>query len=160
MLILCLLAVTVAGCEASDSNPEPVEIVTTFEGGTARIETATDTFVLQVQIAQTDEQRRVGLMRRETLAPDSGMIFIFPREQSPQDVFWMYQTLIPLSIAFLDADGRIGSIRDMEPCPSPYPQYCPYYEATVSFLSALEVNRGYFTERGITVGDRVVLERD
>ncbi len=87
------------------------------------------------------------------------MIFIFQQEQPPDGVFWMYNTLIPLSIAFMDKDGTIGNIRQMEPCPSQYPQYCPNYEARVPYWSALEVNLGYFEEHGIGIGDRVVLER-
>jgi uncharacterized protein len=160
MLILCLLAMTFAGCDRAEPISETVEFTTAFDYGTVTIESALDTFVVFVEIAESDEQRRLGLMRRSSLATDSGMVFLFPREQAADDVFWMYQTQIPLSIAFVDGDGRIGSIVDMEPCPSPYPQYCPYYPAGVPFLWALEVNRGYFAQRGIGVGDRIVLERD
>lgn len=160
MLILCLLTLTIAGCDRDEPVSELPELTTALETGTARITTATDTFVVRVEIAETDPQRQLGLMRRDSLAPDSGMIFLFDREQPAEGVFWMYQTYIPLSIAFIGADGRIGSIRDMEPCPSPYPQYCPNYAAGVPYRSALEVNRGYFAERGIGVGDQVILERD
>lgn len=160
-LIVAFMTIALAGCGGDEPLPEPIEITPmTFEGGTARIETETDTFLVHVEIAESDEQRRTGLMRRESLAADSGMIFLFPREQSADDVFWMFQTLVPLSIAFIDEDGRIGSIRNMEPCPSPYPQYCPYYAAGVRFTSALEVNRGYFARQGIGVGDRVVFTRE
>jgi uncharacterized membrane protein (UPF0127 family) len=160
-LIVSLFAVLFAACGEDAPPPEPIDFPPmSFETGIARIETESDTFVVNVQIAESDDQRRVGLMRRESLAADSGMIFVFPREQPADGVFWMFQTLVPLSIAFLDADGRIGSIRDMEPCPSPYPQYCPNYEARVPFTAALEVNRGYFDRQGIGVGDRVVLVRE
>ncbi len=160
-LIVALIAIALAGCGGDEPLPEPFEITPmTFEGGTASIETEADTFLVHVQVAESDEQRRVGLMRRESLAADSGMIFLFPSEQPADGVFWMFQTLIPLSIAFIDDDGRIGSIRDMEPCPSPYPQYCPNYAAGVPFTSALEVNRGYFARQGIGVGDRVVITRE
>jgi uncharacterized membrane protein (UPF0127 family) len=159
MLILCLLLATTAGCDRGEPIPEPIDLATHFETGRARIETATDTFYLQVEIAEDEQQRRTGLMRRTSLGPDEGMIFLFQTVQPPEAVFWMFNTLIPLSIAFIDTDGRIGSIVDMEPCPSPYPQYCPNYPAGVSFISALEVNQGWFREHGVTVGDRVTLER-
>ena len=63
----------------------------------------------------------------------------------------MFNTLIPLDIAFIGEDGTIGNIVPMEPCTSPYPQWCPGYTAGVPFRTALEVNRGYFAERGIGV---------
>jgi len=160
MLILSLLFAAFAACESADPPPEPLEVpLVAFETGIVRIETASDTVLISVEIAEADAQRRTGLMRRTSLAADSGMIFLFPSEQPAEAVFWMYNTLVPLSIAFISADGRIGSFRDMEPCPSPYPQYCPNYPSGVPFTSALEVNRGFFLERGIRVGDRVVLER-
>lgn len=159
MIILCLLLAAAAGCDRGDPIPELVEIATTFDTGTVRIETATDTILLDVEIAEDEQQRRAGLMRRTSLAPDSGMIFLFQSVQPPDGVFWMFNTLIPLSIAFIDTEGVIGNIVDMEPCPSPYPQYCPNYPAGVSFIWALEVNRGWFAERDVGIGDRVVLER-
>ena len=159
MLLIAMLASLAIGCDSRESVADDFEFAVQFTGGTVRIETAADTFTLGVEIAETESQRRMGLMRRTSLAPDSGMIFLFQQEQAPENVFWMYNTLIPLSIAYMDAEGTIGSIRDMEPCASPYPQYCPNYEARVPYWSALEVNRGYFEQHGIGIGDRVVLER-
>lgn len=148
-----------AACDRSDPIGDISELPIEFGAGTVLLETASDTFTIQVEVADTDRQRRRGLMQRQTLAPDAGMIFIFETEQPADGGFWMYNTLIPLSIAFIDAEGRIGSIVDMEPCPSPYPQWCPTYPAGAPYLSALEVNRGYFTQHGIRVGDRVNLLR-
>jgi uncharacterized protein len=159
-LILSITSIGVVGCDRAESPPHLPEVTVTFDEAIARIETDTDTLTLRVEVAETDQQRRVGLMRREHLDADAGMIFLFQEQQPPDGAFYMFNTLIPLSIAFLDADGRIGSIRQMEPCPSPYPQWCPNYEARVPFVAALEVNAGYFAERGITVGDRVVLQRE
>jgi uncharacterized protein len=159
MLLLALLAAIAMGCDRQPAVGDELAFDVQFSVGTVLIETATDTFTLDVEIAESEPQRRRGLMHRATLAADSGMIFLFQQEQSPENVFWMYNTLIPLSIAYLDRDGVIRAIRDMEPCPSPYPQYCPNYEARVPYWSALEVNRGYFEERGIGIGDRVVLTR-
>ena len=87
-------------------------------------------------------------MWRRTLARDSGMLFVFPREIKAQ--FWMKNTLIPLSIAFYGADGRIRRILDMEPCTE---DPCPLYDPQVRFKGALEVNRGAFRRWGVRRGD-------
>lgn len=149
----------IVGCDRPPAQDDSLSFAVQYGAGAVRIETETDTFRLGVEVAETESQRRNGLMHRTSLAADSGMIFIFQQEQPPDGVFWMYNTLIPLSIAFMDKDGTIGNIRQMEPCPSQYPQYCPNYEARVPYWSALEVNLGYFEEHGIGIGDRVVLER-
>jgi uncharacterized membrane protein (UPF0127 family) len=73
-----------------------------------------------------------------------------------QQPFWMKDTLIPLSVAFWDQDGRIRAILDMEPCPA---EPCPLYDPGVSWIGAVEVNQGFFEERGVEIGDRVRLER-
>jgi len=102
---------------------------------------------LDVEIAQSATERRRGLMHRHTLPDDRGMLFVFDREEKPS--FWMQNTALPLSIAFIAADGTIRQIEDME----------PYSLATVqskrTVLYALEVNRGWFRERGISEGDMV-----
>lgn len=155
--LLLLAMVVLAACEREEPMAEPVDLSVEFGHGTALLITDEDTLHLDVEVAESEAQRRLGLMQRISLAPDSGMIFLFPEPQPAEGVFWMYNTLIPLSIAFLDEEGRIGSIRHMEPCTSPFPQYCPNYAAGVPFTSALEVNRGYFEEHGVEIGDRVVL---
>jgi uncharacterized membrane protein (UPF0127 family) len=104
---------------------------------------------VQVEIADTPDERLTGLMGRPTLAADTGMLFIFDQEQILS--FWMKNTLIPLSVAYIDAEGRIVDIQDMQPLdetahPSAEPaQY------------ALEVNQGFFAEQGVVVGDMVEL---
>jgi uncharacterized membrane protein (UPF0127 family) len=104
---------------------------------------------VQVEIADTSDERLTGLMGRQTLAADTGMLFIFDQEQMLS--FWMKDTLIPLSIAYIDAEGRIVDIQDMQPLdetshPSAEPaQY------------ALEANQGFFEEQGVMVGDMVEL---
>lgn len=158
-LLLLACSSSLAGCQEDEPIPGSVDLTVEFDTGTVVIESAADTFTLGVEIAQSSAQRSRGLMLRNSLHPDSGMIFLFEEEQPPEGVFWMYNTRIPLSIAFIGADGRIGSIVDMEPCTSPYPQWCRNYEAGVPFTSALEVNAGYFREKGIGVGDLVTLVR-
>jgi uncharacterized membrane protein (UPF0127 family) len=107
-----------------------------------------------VEIADSDEERRVGLMNRESLSEDAGMIFLFPRDT--RGGFWMKDTLVPLSIAFVDRGGEILRILDMEPCRA---DPCRVYDPGVAFRSALEVNRGAFERWGVEEGDRLTLER-
>ena len=104
---------------------------------------------VQVEIADTDAERQTGLSGRTTLAEDAGMLFVFDQEQPLS--FWMKDTLIPLSIAYISADGRIVDIQDMQPLDeTPHPSAEPAQYA-------LEVNQGFFTERGVAVGDTVEL---
>lgn len=110
---------------------------------------------LEVEVAETVSQRQRGLMGRESLPEANGMLFRFESEQAANNAFWMYRTLIPLDIAFIDSDGRIVAINTMQPCESSSPSDCPSYPAGAAYHSALEVNGGYFAERGINVGDCV-----
>lgn len=112
---------------------------------------------LSVEVAKTQAQRQKGLMGREALPADHGMLFTYEREQSANNAFWMYRTLMPLDIAFIDSDGRIVAINTMPPCEFSSPSDCPSYPAGAAYHSALEVNGGYFAERGIQVGDCVSL---
>ncbi len=109
--------------------------------------------VVRVEVADDDEERQVGLMNRESLPADAGMIFLF--DGATSGGFWMKNTLIPLSIAFADEDGTIVAILDMEPCEA---DPCEVYDPGVSYASALEVNQGAFSDWGVAVGDRLTLE--
>ena len=104
---------------------------------------------VQVEVADTPEERQQGLMGRTALAEDAGMLFVFDTEQPLS--FWMKDTLIPLSIAFIDAEGRIVDIQDMQPLDE-----TPHLSAEPARY-ALEVNQGFFVERGVMVGDTVEL---
>jgi len=102
---------------------------------------------LTAEIARAPEQRAVGLMNRFSLRPDHGMLFVFERAE-PQ-AFWMKNTFIPLSIAFIAADGRIVNIEDMQPqTEDPH-----WSKGPVPY--ALEMRRGWFAERGIGPGAMV-----
>ncbi|KXS36798.1 DUF192 domain-containing protein [Modicisalibacter tunisiensis] len=111
---------------------------------------------IQAEIARRPADRARGLMERERLPAGAGMLFLFPREQSATGAFWMFNTRIPLSIAFIDTQGVIRAIRRMVPCASERPADCPRYPAGVPFRMALEVNAGFFARHGITVGDRLL----
>lgn len=102
---------------------------------------------LTAEVAATPEQRATGLMHRFSLRPDSGMLFVFERAE-PQG-FWMRNTFIPLSIAFIAGDGRIVNIEDM------VPQTESSHWSRAPALYALEMRKGWFAERGIRAGDAV-----
>ncbi|MBZ0272479.1 DUF192 domain-containing protein [bacterium] len=101
---------------------------------------------LTVEIAATPDARRIGLMNRDTLPPDRGMLFVFPKARPVR--FWMKNTRIPLSAAFCDATGRVLMIADMTPLSLSH--WGPEKDA-VTYV--LEVNRGYFREAGVGEGD-------
>src|SRR5690606_20476599 len=107
--------------------------------------------------ADRPDQRAFGLMDRDELGTDAGMIFIYEQVQSGDTGFWMYRTRIPLDIAYFDGSGRIVAIHQMMPCTSLDPQRCVGYAAGVPFFGAVEANRGWFTRNGIGVGDRIVM---
>lgn len=118
---------------------------------------AKTTHQLQVEIADDPSERARGLMERDYLPADAGMLFVYPREQSPRASFWMYRTRIALDIAFLGEDGEIRAIYTMPPCASEDAAECPSYPAGVPYRVALEVNAGYFAEHDIEVGDCITL---
>ena len=125
-----------------------------FDRGTVRITGARKPVVLRVEVARTPEDQARGLMGRRSLAPNAGMLFVFGREIKAG--FWMKNTLIPLSIAFYGADGKIRRILDMEPCRE---DPCPVYDPKVRFKGALEVNRGAFRRWGVKRGHVIRLVR-
>jgi uncharacterized membrane protein (UPF0127 family) len=113
-----------------------------------------DETAVSIDIADTEPVRERGLMFRERLAPNEGMIFVFP--QSGYYPFWMKNTLIPLDMLWLDGSGRIVSIaRSVPPCKAdPCPSYPP--DANASYV--IEVVSGFSREHGLKVGDVVKLE--
>jgi uncharacterized membrane protein (UPF0127 family) len=102
---------------------------------------------LAVEVAATPQTREYGLMDRFSLLPDHGMLFVF---ESPQPLaFWMKNTYIPLSIAFVDQEGRILNIEDMRP-----QDESPHWSKGPA-LYAIEMRKGWFAAKGIAPGDRV-----
>jgi len=102
---------------------------------------------LVAEVAATDETRSTGLMNRFSLRPDHGMLFVFA---APQPLaFWMHNTYVPLSIAFVGADGRILNIEDMAP------RTDDTHPSRGLALYAVEMKKGWFADRGINAGDRV-----
>lgn len=102
---------------------------------------------LEVEIADNTETRRTGLMNRKSMAEDNGMLFIFDRDQKLS--FWMKNTYIPLSIAYISSDGKIMEIYDMKP------ESLRPVESVNFVRYALEVNQGWFERNGIKPGEKV-----
>ena len=100
---------------------------------------------LDVEIADTPFKRSLGLMNREALDKDSGMLFVFPDQKSRS--FWMKDTHIPLSIAYIGEDGVIINIENMEPLST------NSVKSSAPCRYALEVNKGWFENNGIKPGD-------
>ena len=100
-----------------------------------------------VEVVATPDQRTTGLMNRFSLQPDHGMLFVFDRPQPL--AFWMKNTYIPLSIAFIDAAGTILNIEDMRP------QDESTHLSRGNALYAIEMKQGWFATRGIQAGAKV-----
>ena len=105
---------------------------------------------LLVKVADTQQKRDKGLMFVTYLPENEGMLFMFPGKR--YGGFWMKNTWIPLSIAFLDSDGKILKILDMQPCTE---ATCPTYDPGISYKYALEVNLGWFKRNKMKEGDYV-----
>jgi uncharacterized membrane protein (UPF0127 family) len=125
-----------------------------FARGTVTIATGARKVTVKVEIAETDAQRARGLMFRHSLAPNAGMLFLFPRPL--RGAFWMKDTHIPLSIAFADRRGKILKILHMAPC---HAEPCPLYDPQIAYRRALEVNQGAFRRWRVRVGSRMTLRR-
>lgn len=100
-----------------------------------------------VEVADTEEKRQRGLMHRESLPEDHGMLFVYEAERRLS--FWMRDTPIPLDIAFIDRAGRIVDIQQMEPLSD------DTHTSRAPALYALEMRHGWFEDHGVEVGDRV-----
>lgn len=130
---------------------------TTASGPTAELRNVTidasggEEVKLQVEIADSPAEQEEGLMNREKLGENRGMLFVFSDEQVRS--FWMKNTLIPLSIAYMDSEGRIIDLQEMKALDDEPPHYVSAKPARY----ALEANKGFFEEHGVKVGDRAEL---
>lgn len=132
-----LLAITLAAQAQGEANPPlPVQRITA------------GMHVIQAEVAATPGERMLGLMNRDALPQNGGMLFVF--EEAGVHCFWMRNTRIPLSIAFIDDDGAIVNIADMEPFDEAN-NHCPARPVRY----ALEMTQGWFAKRGIRDGARL-----
>ena len=102
---------------------------------------------VRAEIASTEQERLRGLMFRDKLAENSGMLFMYPRAET--SAMWMKNTRIALSVAFIDPKGRILNIAEMEPHSE------KAHASSGAAAYALEMNRGWFRKQGIKAGDLV-----
>jgi uncharacterized membrane protein (UPF0127 family) len=102
---------------------------------------------LKVEVAASDPEREKGLMYRKQMGRNDGMLFVF--DEPAYHAMWMKNTLIPLSVAFIDRDGVILNILDMEP------QTLDSHQAAGPAVYAIETNKGWYAEHQVKAGDRV-----
>ncbi len=130
--ILMLLIIS-AGCSAEQELP------------TAEIQVGRDTY--SVEIARSEEEHQQGLMHRDSLGEYAGMLFVFERDRHLS--FWMKNTYIPLSIAYISKAGMVKSIHDMQP------ESLRPVESEVAVRFALELPQGAFARSGVQPGDKI-----
>lgn len=136
-----LVIAAIAGCggDGSTGTSGAIEPQVIFHGSGG-----VDT-ILMVEVARTPQEKATGLMNRRQLDPDRGMIFVWDR--AVQNGFWMKDTYIPLSIAFIAANGTIIDIDEMQPLT--VQQHTP----SGPYVYAVEANQGWFTSHGVKKGD-------
>jgi uncharacterized protein len=148
--VACLLMVLASGAcqapfEASGNDLPRASIEISREGRLLA--------TFNVELALTLPDQAKGLMNRKTLPKDQGMAFLFSTPVRQQ--FHMFNTLIPLDIAFWDEDNEIIDLMTMTPCRA---QPCPSYFPASEFIGALEVNAGILESKGIRPGDTFALK--
>ena len=135
---------TTTGTEETTSEPSGLRILVIDASAGKKVE-------VRVEIADDLFEQTRGLMYRTELGEDRGMLFAYPDERKL--TFWMKNTFIPLSIAYIDSKGRIVDILDMKP----FDDKPPHYVSSEPVQYALEVNKGFFEKQGVKIGDRVDL---
>ena len=129
-----LIALFAAATASAQDGPQKLPAITLNAG----------MHLIQAEVAQTPQQRATGLMFRQTMGPNEGMLFAF--EDAGQQCFWMKNTLLPLSVAFVADDGSIVNIENMKP------QTLDSHCSTRPVRFVLEMNEGWFAKRGIKAG--------
>jgi uncharacterized protein len=145
-------AALLAGCaDAAPSEVPPLHPrIDELPQTIVEVDTGDDVVEVAALVAASPEQRQRGLQEVEDLPGGAGMLFLFDRDRTTG--FWMKDTVIPLEIAFVAADGRIVEILSMEPCEE---EPCEIYAPGESYRAALEVSDGWLTEQGVRPGDGV-----
>lgn len=134
---LLALVITTSPAIAQQAQPQRLETITLNAG----------MHNIRAEVALSPEQRAIGLMYRREMAAHEGMLFVF--EQPAPQCFWMKNTLLPLSIAFLADDGTVVNIADMKP------QTLDSHCSDKPVRYALEMNQGWFAKRGIQAGAKL-----
>ncbi len=135
--LLCAAALLASNSALAQDKPQSLPAITLGAG----------MHQIRAEVAQSPEQRATGLMNRPSMGANDGMLFVF-EEASPQ-CFWMKNTLLPLSIAFIADDGTVVNIADMKP------QALESHCSAKPVRYALEMNQGWFAKRGIKAGSKL-----
>ena len=135
---------TPAAQKDTTSGPSGLRTLTIHTSGGDEVE-------VRVEIADNFFEQTRGLMYRKELGEDRGMLFVYPQERELS--YWMKNTRIPLSIAYIDSERRIVDILDMKPLDDEP----PHYVSSEPVQYALEINQGFFEKRGVEEGNRVEL---
>jgi len=153
-LLLVILCVSLSACGGQEQSGEPASTSIPFDKeGVLSVVQNRDTLVtIDIEIAETDSARQRGLMQRSSLPEKSGMLFLFPREQSRS--FWMANTPLALDIIFASADSQIVSIAKYT---TPYSSESVRSNAPAQFV--LEMPAGFADSYGILEGDRLTWRR-
>lgn len=156
-LIAWILA-SAAGLVGGNDDPTVAAPGTTAASGEVagtadyRLEPADgDPVMVRLEVAADPASRARGLMEREQVPQGTGMVFLYPADVA--EAFWMKNTLVPLSIAFVAADGRVVSVAEMTPCKA---DPCPSYAPAGPYRYAVELAAGSFPAAGVGPGARVV----
>lgn len=148
--VAAVIAALLIGC----SNPTPTTTVAP-EPSTLPTITFPDGYVIRVEVAANDELRAQGLMYRDRMAEDHGMIFLFAR--SGVYPFWMKNTLIPLDMLWIDEQHRVVHAKyGVPPCQA---DPCPSYDPEVPARYVLEVNGGIARKHGVVAGNTLKFDR-
>ena len=137
MLAATVLATLLGVTAQAQSGPQKLESIQLNAG----------MHLIRAELARTPEERSIGLMFRQTMATNDGMLFAF--EVPSQQCFWMKNTLLPLSAAFIADDGSIVNIEDMKP------QVLDSHCSAKPVRFVLEMNQGWFAKRGLKAGSKL-----
>lgn len=148
LLLLLPLAVWCGGDIQREPSPPADRTPADTARADDRISIRVAGILVRVRVSQRPEELEQGLKLIENLAPDEGMLFLFETQKILH--FWMQDTPLPLSVAFIDKSGRIVDIQQMEPLNEK-----TIHTSRQKALYALEMNAGWFREHGVKVGDTV-----
>jgi uncharacterized membrane protein (UPF0127 family) len=147
-LVIIILAISVLLLALQAPGPE-----TPTPGNTVVFQTASGNVEVFVEIADSPEKMREGLMFRESLPEDSGMLFIFEGEAIRS--FWMKNTLLPLDMIFINSELEIVHIeKDVQPCES---DPCRTYSSQLPAEYVIEVNAGFSQRKDLNAGDSLLI---
>jgi uncharacterized membrane protein (UPF0127 family) len=153
LTLVAAIGLGLVGCDGRQPATTTTTSAATSPAGLRTVDVRVGTKTFTLEVADTSTSRTRGLMRRDSMPRDHGMLFVFPAED--ERGFWMKDTRIPLDIVFLDAGGRVVSVHQMKP----YDVKNTTYSAGPAKY-AIELNQGVAAEAGVKPGDVVEIPPD